>query len=260
MSQTTLISKSNSSGAIINDDFIYIMGLPRCGTTATQRFISHLNDKNTLNGETFQNICRYHEPVRFIENVQSYIKSKKLIIGNVRNPLDFYISFYNFYKYSTPHVWERVVARDFKSYLHYMMFELKWDSFMDNFDGYRYRSSQQWHDNDKLDLGFFTKRYINMFFMNAVDILNNWTAEQFYAEHDNQITVNNICKQETLQHDIITLLGNNIKYNMEQLNSSMGGVKYDRVDYYDNESLNWVLKKDFIIFKNYYKKELDVQQ
>jgi|9_EtaG_2_1085328.scaffolds.fasta_scaffold04713_4 hypothetical protein len=264
MSQTALISESNSSGAIINNDFIYIMGLPRCGTTATQSFILHLNNKNILNGETFQNMCRYHEPVRLIDNIDSYIKDKKLIIGNVRNPLDFYISFYNFYKHSNQkHGWEAVVSKDFKDYLHHMLFEMDWSSFINDFDGYRYAlqdfrlGNQIWSTNDKLNVGFFTKRYINMFFVNAFDILNNWTTEQFYTKHDSQISVNSICRQETLQNDIINLLKISSQFKMKTLNSSHKNV-YKRTDYYDEESLNWVLKKDFIIFKNYYKKELDV--
>jgi len=255
--ETNLIIKSPSSGAIINNNFIYILGLPKCGTTATQSFISHLCKNKIIKGDTYQNICRYHEPVRLVKNIKSYIESKKLIIGNIRNPLDFYISLYKFYKHSPNSGWNHIVSKDFKSYLHHMMFKLDWSSFMDEFDGYRYKQCQQWKINNNLDLGFFTKRYINMFFINAIDILNNWNTDKFYKEHDKQITINSVCKQETLKNDIVNLLQINGKYNIEQLNKSKGNN--NRNDYYDEESMGWVLKKDFIIFKNYYKNELNVQ-
>ena len=253
-----------SSGAIIHDDFVSINGLQRCGTTSTRTYIMNAFNEGLITGNLNQYVARFHMPVRLCSKQD--LNNKK-IIGNIRHPLSFYASYIDYHKnsrsgylddYSTYKCYNSLDDLKFKQILHILLFKLDWVNFANNLDGHHYKNSQYWETNQQLQVGLYTKRYINMFFNNGDEILNNWTTQQFFDNHDKELTVTNIVKLENFKNDMDNALSieksgempyeNKSSYNPS--NKSLQDVISER---YDDESIAWVKEREKIFFDKYYK-------
>ena len=245
-----------SSGIVVHKDFLYINGLQRCGTTSTREYLLDIYSKNLLEGELLQYVARYHMPIRFCTETE--LKTKK-ILANIRNPFSFYISYVNYHiSQKSGFINEEYGGfKDFKSILYDLLFKTNWSGFMSEFDGARY-PKKDWKNNNKLNVGFYTKRYINMFFKDGINILNNWNTEEFFKYHDKKLTVTNIICMENLKSGIDTALKINDNIKIHQLNQSpfngaSKSLKYIIHEKYDKEMIDWVYEKDKIFFEKYYR-------
>lgn len=244
-----------SGGVVVHNDFLYVMGLQRCGTNSTQQLLMQ-NFKNLS-----QYRCRCHMPIRFC-NEQELQVSK--ILGNIRNPFSFYLSYYQYHltnKRQPLHILQEWfpnyhITHNFKQTLYNLLFKLEWPTYANLTDGYRYRTEQTWQQNNKLNVGLFTTRYINIFFKDAVEILNTYDNKTFMDCHDELITVNSICKLENLKGDISKYINISTTSDIEIINESkeysLLSMK-DIMTNYDEEMIEWVRTRDSIFFEKYYR-------
>ena len=244
-------SRLGSGGIIVHNDFLYILGLQRCGTNSTQEVLA----KNFKNLSQYK--CRYHMPIRFCSEQELQVPT---IIGNIRNPFSFYLSYYQYHLKSKSNHEEWFNGHDknqkFKRVLYTLLFELDWSQFADLLDANKYHKEQIWVRNNELNVGLFTLRYINPFFKDALEILNYYDNSTFMNRHDELITVNSICKLENLKTDMSKYI--NISFN-EDIKTRNSTEEYwlkspeDVMTNYDEEMIDWVRTKDSIFFKKYYK-------
>ena len=250
-----------SSGVIVHDDFVSINGLQRCGTTSTRSYIIDAFNQGLITGNLDQYVARFHMPVRLCSKQD--LNNKK-IIGNIRNPFSFYVSYIDYHKNAGPDDqflvagWADLKHLNFKQLLYILLFKLDWPNFVNNLDGYRYKNSQKWKYNQSLQVGLYTKRYINMFFNNGNEILNSWSTRQFFDNHDKELTVTNIVKLENFKNDIDDALsieksGVMPYENMSSFNPSSLSLQEVLAERYDEESISWVKTRDKIFFDKYYK-------
>ena len=240
-------------GAIVHDNFVYVQGLQRCATNSTRAYIWNLYNAGKLPGTMYQYKCRGHMPIRLCKK-DSIIK--KLKIGNIRNPYDFYISFYNFHYNTMPrsgfkgYFDSKISNASFKDFLYLALFKLNWQKFANELDSRSYFDEQTWSAKNTLNVGLYTKRYINLFFNNAVNIINSWSIDKLIELHDEEFSMDIMCQVETLTNDINRIFNISDNSEMVVVNASNHN-EYNYSDYYDNESSEWVKTQDGLILNRY---------
>jgi len=196
---------------IICDKFIFIH-LQKCAGTFVREFLFKI----------FPNCKRYgseHSGVRDIPESQR----DKLIIGTIRNPHDWYLSWYSKRKNEQDGLFKNLFACEFKEFLRRCFFTEE-----------RTLHDIEFHKIREQGIGHYTYRYNRC----------------YEAEFKPNL---HIIKTEELREGLIgapLLSEEQIKIfdNMERLNSSTHG---DYSDYYDQEMLKWVEEKDQLIFERH---------
>ena len=248
-------SPNYSSGVVVHDNFVSINGLQRCGTTSLREYFINVMEAGLISGDLQQYIARYHMPIRLCNKEDLH---NKKILGNIRNPFTFYASFIDYHLNTNSGYLSGMEDYSFKEILYNLLFEIDWINFVNELDGFNYTNRQFWETNKQLQVGLYTKRYINMFFVNGDQILNYWTNQQFFENHDKELTVTNIIKLENFKEDIDAAISIEKTCAMPYVNESSYNASNKLLqnvisEKYDNESITWVKERDKIFFDKYYK-------
>ena len=206
------IPRGESADMIICDDFIFIH-LQKCAGTTIGEFLL----------KAFPNCKKSrdeHDGVSEIPKDQH----GKLIVGTVRNPFDWYLSWYSSRKYEKNGQFEDLFMCRFKEFLRRCFFTEE-----RTLHDLKFRKLKKWK------IGPYTHRY------NCC-----YGTENFKPNL-------HIIKIEELRAgliDVLSLSGKQIEIydNFERLHSSKHR-KY--MDYYDQEMLRWVEEKDHMIFERH---------
>ena len=235
---------------IISDKFVFIHN-PRTGGAFIKTMF-----KEILPIEDFRPLEEYHLPVSAIPAAHR----DKLKFGMVRNPWAWYVSLYHFQQPNGK--WLSMCLknkeRTFKNFL---------KTFLSS-DFAEENKNKLFHPvgNPKapadvpkfkyikdLDIGFFTYRYIYLFFNDYQDIF----SQKLHMNHDKLISTNHILKTEKVPHNIIKLLSNKIVIPNKTINTwkSMPKKNHtkhrDYKSYYDKELIELVRYKDRLIIDKY---------
>jgi len=197
---------------IICNDFIFLH-LQKCAGTTIREFLF----------KAFTNCKRYKGEHSGIADIPKNQRNK-FIIGTIRNPHDWYLSFYSNRKYEESKAFKDLFVCEFKEFLRRCFFteERKLHDF--NF-----------HELRKQGIGPYAHWYNRCY-----------ETKEFKPNL-------HIIKTEELRMGLIDKLSLSERQirifdNMEQLNSSNHG---DYMDYYDQEMQRWVQEKDHIIFERH---------
>lgn len=236
---------------IINDKFVFIHN-PRTGGAFVRNMFKH-----SFPESEFAKLHHFHLPISSLREEHK----KKLKFGMVRNPWAWYVSLYHFQQ---PHgKWLRLCFPDskptFKQFLTtFLSSEFAQQNSHQKFhpagNPYAPKTVPVFEYMSRLDIGFFTYRYIYMFFHDYMQIFNQDGA----FNHDKMISVDNILKTEELPNNIINLFGRNgIAISPEDKKYWRTRPKRNATQhkpyhsYYDKELIELVRHKDRLIIGQY---------
>ncbi len=243
---------------VIGDNFVFIHN-PRTGGAFTRKFFS----------KTFENITSgelntWHLTVRDIP--QSH--KNKFTFGNIRNPWDWYISWYHLQKkYKKDSIFWKLFTKDngsdFKSYMKNVLS----DEFMKEHLDYQthlpgnVRSTETiplFQYMNHLDIGFFSYRYIYMYFEKANEIFTDPDTNLAFDHHDEFFYLDDVCRCRELAGDIkrvLTSIGISLttkQKNFLHKKKKIGKTKHGPYQsYYDDELRKLVRYKDRLIIDKY---------
>lgn len=232
---------------LIGKNFVFVHIPKNAGT-----FIRSFLEKSGLGISTSQ----WHIPISEIP-----IDNKnKQIVTSIRNPLDYYISLYEYQRHKPNRKNDRWYnfwsPRDLKftDFIKVMLTDndkLK-DTNMDLAMGNNpYRPVFKWMI--KNDIGFYTLRYLYML-LPKYDTLDDGSV---FSNHDEILTINSVLKCEKLIDDMISVFALNNKQilHLKQTKKINSSVRKDNLeDYYNEETKNIVEYKDRFILDKYYNK------
>ena len=186
---------------ILNDKFVFIHN-PRTGGAFIKTMF-----KEILPIEEFKPLEEYHLPVSSVPKSHK----DKMKFGMVRNPWAWYVSLYHFQQPNGK--WLRLTkAKTFQGFVKTFLS----DEFIQENRAKRFYpvgnpnlppTVPKFEYMDNLDIGFFTYRYIYMFFNDYKEIFAG--NKNIWTDHDELISLDSVLKTEELPHNIIRLLDNN---------------------------------------------------
>ena len=197
---------------IICDDFIFIH-LQKCAGTTMREFLF----------KAFPNCQRSKDEHSGVPEIPKG-QYGKLIVGTVRNPFDWYLSWYSSRKHDKSEQFEDLFACDFKEFLRRCFFTEE-----------RTLHDLKFNEIRKQGIGPYTRRY------------------NYCYETKSFKPILHIIKVEELRAgliDVLSLSGQQIEIydSVERLHSSK---HRDYLGYYDQEMLGWVEEKDCMIFERH---------
>jgi len=236
---------------IINDKFVFIHN-PRTGGA----FIKNLC-KRSFSDSKFADLQDYHLPIASLE--EQY--RDRLKFGMIRNPWAWYVSLYHFQQPRGQ--WLRLCSpnNNFKEFVTTLLSsEFAKKNKQTKFFPVGNPSApktvpvfQYMHD---LSVGFFSYRYIYMFFDLYKDIFGG--QEDIFANHDNLLSLDCVLKTEELPNNVINLFDKNYiivpteekkRWKKEPKRNYTKHKPYQH--YYDEELIELVEFKDRLIIEKY---------
>lgn len=182
-----------------------------------------------------------HAPLRCIREEDR----KKKILGVIRNPFSWYVSFYHYHR-ENGYYTKLSFAEYIKCHLQNsrkLISKAQKKNVLD-------KNAKIYPPETKLNIGSFTFHFINFFAFKSLKILRTWTDEQL------ENSFSNICKvylmrQENLKETMIDVFGEQYRgqlANMPKKNISQHG-HYSK--YYTSELVKMVEEKEKLILQYY---------
>jgi hypothetical protein len=241
---------------IVTDKFVFLHN-PRTGGAYVRRIL-----KQIFPPECFVPLEEWHTPVCNLNN-DDFIKFK---FGVIRNPWDWYVSLYHFQQPNGQ--WLRFTNSVGKNntFKHFIITLLDDDFIYNNKDKlfhpvgnpYLKPCIPVFKYMNSLDVGFFTYRYIYMFFDKYEKIFLNKNLNIF-KEHDAYLSLDKVIKKENLSKSLISLCVSNgfcendkIQKITDKQKTKVNASKHDYYyKYYNTELIKLVEKKDKLIIDKY---------
>ena len=240
---------------IINDKFVFIHN-PRTGGA----FIRNIF-KRSFPESQFAELHNFHIPISQLDKCHN----TKLKFGVVRNPWAWYVSLYHFQQPNGK--WLRLCSQGgkltFKQFLTtFLSLEFanknKHRKFYPVGNPYAPKIVPVFEYISSLDIGFFTYRYLYMFFSNYKEIFDK--RVNVFDNHNNllSLSMDNILKTEELPNNIIKLFEHQdiaISTQDKQFWNTQPKRNYTQhksyYDYYDKELIELVNYKDRLVIEQY---------
>jgi len=236
--------------------------MPKTGGMFTRTFL-------LSNLKNMQSISGWHTPARMMDK-----KYKDLTkFGNIRNPLSWYVSFYFHHLQKSPIMIRRHKERgtvpsptafakyfdpkntgDFNVFINNIFL----DSYLDSNVKFKFIKEYIPYMKymKKLDVGFYTIMYLNIYFKDFYKIMNN--EIDIFKNHDQLLTVKHMLKMESLNKSLAAFLKKN-NYSPSIINKLKSEKKINVMkkqswrNYYSKELIKKIVYKDRLIFDLYYK-------
>ncbi|MDP2685282.1 MAG: hypothetical protein Q8P20_09695 [bacterium] len=215
--------------------------------------------KSSFPDSTFLELQDYHVPVAELPAEHRH----KLKFGMIRNPWAWYVSLYHFQQPRGK--WLQLCspnkAPSFKEFVTTLLssgFAQKHieDKFYPVGNPSAPKTVPVFKYISNLDIGFFTYRYIYMFFSDYCNIFNG--SPDVFKCHNELISLDNVLKTEELPNNIINLFAKN-NIIISPGDKKLWGTRPKRnhtihkpyQSYYDKELIELVRYKDRLIIENY---------
>lgn len=240
---------------IISDKFVFIHN-PHCGGSSIRTML-----KKTHKDSIFYKLERWHEPVDSLNQNNC----NKFKFGFIRNPWFWYASFYEHQQPNGQFLKLFLDGRknEFSRFLTNMLSRKFIKKYLDRKfhpvgNPYTKKRLYKFRYINSLDIGFFTYRYIYMFFNNYDNIFYK-NKKYIYNNHDKLLFLDYVGKTESLIEDLSKAFkNNNIRFNDNILNKwqktpkENGRRKKPYCNYYnDNDLIELVKVKDKLIIDKY---------
>jgi hypothetical protein len=200
----------------------------------------------------------YHLP---ISQVPAEFKDK-MSFGLIRNPWSWYVSLYHFQQPCGK--WLRLTkAKTFHDFVKTFLSdefiqENRHKKFYPVGNPHLPPIVPKFEYIDNLTVGFYTYRYIYMFFNNYKEIFASKDLQGFKKKHDELLSVDHILRIEDLPNNIINLLAKNgTPVPLEVIPKWRGAPKKNHTHHkgyrelYTDHLIDLVAKKDSLIIENY---------
>jgi len=219
---------------IVFKKYIYLHLQKTAGTFITNFLINH---KNAVK------VHMRHSSYKHIGSPKG-----KIIWGGIRNPWDWYVSWYASNTTSVGTTFPGIFSEgmDFKEFMKKIFFGIK---------SGKHGRDLYFDKISKANVGVYTYRYIDRFGkdINTLPLSKSY----FLKNHDNIIMVphRNIYRFENLSEDIKRIMANELTVEDIQKLDSLAKVNTSRhkdyKEYYDDEMIEWVKEKDQLIIEKF---------
>lgn len=240
---------------IISDKFVFIHN-PRTGGAFVRRFA-----KKAFPNSKFSELHRWHDPVDMLP----HIHDNKLKFGIIRNPWAWYVSWYF---HQQPHGnWLRFILQNqsntFENFITTVLSKKfakthRENKFFPVGNPYAKPNVPVFDYMARMNIGFFTYRYIYMFFRKYNNIFYNNTRRTFIENHDKLMSLDCVCKNENLANDLIEMFKeHNIPLTNGQQNLILFSKKHNitkhkpYMEYYSDATRGLVRQADGVIINKY---------
>ncbi len=237
---------------IISDDFVFVHN-PRTGGAFVKTLFKHYIDINK-----YRPLEEYHLPA---SKIPAKDKSK-MSFGMVRNPWSWYVSLYHFQQPRGK--WLRMTkATSFDTFIKVFLS----DEFIQSNESKLFypvgnprakATVPKFKYMNDLGVGFFSYRYIYMFFDDYEEIFASKNLDRLKNNHNKLISVDNILKTEQMPENIVTLLSRNgtpvPKHVLPKWRASKKKnhtIHEPYRSYYNDKTAELVAAKDSIIIDKY---------
>lgn len=239
---------------IIGDSFVFIHNPHTAGAFLRTAFKKMFPEAN------FFELTRWHQPIQKL----SKRHWNKMKFGVIRNPWEWYVSFYKHQQPNGPLLRFFLNGKE-NTFNNFLIQLLSKEFALDNKNKlfhpvgnpYVAPSISKLEYISNLDIGFFTYRYIYMFFDNYEDIFYKKTQFNL-SNHDKLISLDEVCKQENLVKDIINIFKKHNMFLNEKRQKNLMETKKENFtnhkpykEYYSQDLVKLVENKDNLIIQKY---------
>ena len=204
-----------------------------------------------------ENYCS-HVPVRWVGRYDTdhYFKTKFSII---RNPWDWYISYYFYSNVKDARFWQQILDKEFVGGFNQWLVKLLNNEYccVDPLDYRDFTTIRRLKHMEKFNIGLCTQMFLD--YCLAIG-LNDIGASDLNQELiDSRLGVNKICKLETLKNDLLSIFKeDNIKLQNEDIPHIQRTERpypfnflKSRYDFYEEKTKNLIYEKDKLFVEKY---------
>jgi len=205
------------------------------------------------------NFCS-HIPIRWI-NRYDMEHTYKVKFCTIRNPWDWYISYYFYADIANKNFWQQKIDQQFVGNFNQWVQKLLNNEYLDveysHSEYENYPLLRRFKHMKKLNIGLYTQMFLDYCLVLSLDTIS---IDDLNIELINsRLGVNNVCKLENLKHDLLSIFR---KSKIELHNKDIPHVQKtnrpypfnylkSRYDFYEEETKNLIYEKDKLFVEKY---------